>query len=770
MNARIHICLSTLLTLCCVVGADEGRLRIIGLSSVSDPLSKAKLLYPMHYTGRVTPAPRKVLSKWEIVPFSRNRLAIMIESEAHPSIVLARDLLLQRVRAYSENALDSAGGELDVFLGELDSAYIRELSNKLSIPLNSMDVQPQGYVIRRKGTTIIAAGVDAQGTFHAAMTLYQSIGALDGRLVLRCADLDDWPAWPYRYFASYPIPSDHSNQALLFLAMHKLGGISIQTRGRWRNILPDSPAYAQRKSYESALTALQEFNERYELLNSQLVIHIYARSDPLFDITNEKDISRLAETCVYVASRGIGSIMISADDWTPKENGRYVCRYPSERRQFKDSVGRAHGYLMRRLHNVLRTRFPEVTLSFVPAPYSLKHNETTSRASNHRYLRDMAQEMPDDVFVLWTGPAVRSWDITREHFLEWQDCLNNSQRSYIWDNTTVPPEIRRWSTTFYEGFNADSQGVIFINGNLFGRHHRIPVVLNANDYLWNPRGYQENLSYHDVVEKLFGPGTGDTADEFITISSDLLNTDLPRKTVLQLLDRLDALSSVMKEDGWKTMHLVDRVLRAARERADVVVPVLNVSHFGTPPVMDGRLDDACWKEGSPVEFVRSSDKKGKRETATFRIGYDKTFLYLGFFCQRTEPLNAPMKLKHDERVWASEDCIELFLQGEKDAYAQLVFDAFGNQADLGFGAADVHDWNPKWRVCIHADNGNDWFAEVAIPLCLAPIIEKPVEPGTVWRANFIRNVHKTNPSAWSPPKSNGNHAREMFGKLVFKKK
>ena len=116
--------------------------------------------------------------------------------------------------------------------------------------------------------------------------------------------------------------------------------------------------------------------------------------------------------------------MICADDSTPAEAGKgYVCPHESERVRFGDSVGRAHGYLMRRLYDALKPDHPELELSFCPAPYSLLHVGNSARAGEGgamgRYLREMAVEMPPEVKVVWTGPEVVPHSVTREDFLRY---------------------------------------------------------------------------------------------------------------------------------------------------------------------------------------------------------------------------------------------------------------------------------------------------------------------------------------------------------------
>jgi len=738
--------------------------------SAQAPRSAVRPLCPVRYTGRVTPVPRRVLGAWRTLRLAPNGLKVEIASGAHDAIRLARALLLARVADLSKTAGRNSGEPVTVYLGRLESDYIRGAAARLGFDLRGVVLQPQGYIIRCRGNAILAAGVDHRGAFYAAMTLYQSIGAPDGKLLLRCADLDDWPVWQRWYQSVYSIPDE---RGLLWLAVHKVRGIAIQQRDEWRNIRPDGkPQWAGRKwkNWAHVMRVYKEFKDRYDLLDYQLALHIYAagkRTLPMLDITNEKHIAQLVEACTFAAGQGFGHIMVCADDWTPLTNGRYVCPHPAERRRFHDSVGRAHGYLMRRLHDALKALFPGLDLAFVPAPYSIYSHGVPDKPSHQHYLRDLAAELPDDVYIVWTGPNIRSRKVTRQDFLRWERYVNN-QRSYLWDNSAGPAPISRWDTTFYDGFDADSQGVIFINGDPFGKSYRLPFAIATSDYLWNPKAYDPAASFRDAVEKMYGPGTADPAERFIARYAELMQSKHDREKALDVLNELGALSEIMAKQGW-SMHQVRRRLQSLRAQFEVVAPWVDVPRIHEPPVLDGRLDDACWKSAAVFDFRPVSGKKETISPARCRVAWDSGRLYLAIQARRTVPLPKAVRVERDRNLWtASDDLIEVFLQGEKSAYAQLVFDCAGNQWDAEFGLGLHLAWNPKWQVAVHREN-NAWTAEAAIPFTsLGPVIEEPVKSGTIWRANFFRQLRaEKQQSAWSPTRGNRFHTRAFFGKLRF---
>src|SRR5438067_162852 len=65
------------------------------------------------------------------------------------------------------------------------------------------------------------------------------------------------------------------------------------------------------------------------------------------------------------------------------------------------------------------------------------------------------------------------------------------------------------------------------------------------------------------------------------------------------------------------------------------IPAVRVT---TPPVIDGNLDDACWKT-LPSTSGFSDETTGALvpDDTTIRIGYDDTNVYVAFYCHDPQP-------------------------------------------------------------------------------------------------------------------------------------
>ncbi|MBU0716030.1 MAG: hypothetical protein KJ964_11790 [Verrucomicrobia bacterium] len=196
------------------------------------------------------------------------------------------------------------------------------------------------------------------------------------------------------------------------------------------------------------------------------------------------------------------------------------------------------------------------------------------------------------------------------------------------------------------------------------------------------------------------------------------------------------------------------------------LPLITASPSGKP-VIDGKLDDACWQNS--VEFStlpnRTSDKF--TEATRFFITYDKENLYIGAEVQQSylDPVYnlldkiKPSADKRDDPVYG-DDSIEVFLM-PGDSYYQLVVNLDGTVYDAKGTDAG---WNASLQA-VAAKQEKSWTVEIAIPL--SDLGVKDPE-GQTWRANFYRNnPAKKEAGAWSPAEA-GFHTLKAFGFLHFR--
>ena len=147
----------------------------------------------------------------------------------------------------------------------------------------------------------------------------------------------------------------------------------------------------------------------------------------------------------------------------------------------------------------------------------------------------------------------------------------------------------------------------------------------------------------------------------------------------------------------------------------------------TPPKLDGRLDDACWKT-APIltDFGRIHEGEGPIRKQTFiQIVYDDKALYMAW--RALEPEVDKMDLRRmptgrDSKVWTN-DCVEFYLRpdlGKPERY-QLLINPLGARFDAWVTGAPRHDkmdrqWgsDTSW-ACRGRIAKTSWVIEARLP-------------------------------------------------------
>ncbi len=153
-------------------------------------------------------------------------------------------------------------------------------------------------------------------------------------------------------------------------------------------------------------------------------------------------------------------------------------------------------------------------------------------------------------------------------------------------------------------------------------------------------------------------------------------------------------------------------------------PAAEALKLEAPPVLDGRLDEACWESARPLaDFHVFKDEAGRRADDTeVRLAYDDAWLYLGIRCG--SPLQQhvldPRTREHDGPVSADES-VELFFSsdGEGAVYYHFMLSCFNVKAEQRIinGSRERQTWNLPWRSAV-AVTEEGWTAEAALPLYL----------------------------------------------------
>ena len=173
------------------------------------------------------------------------------------------------------------------------------------------------------------------------------------------------------------------------------------------------------------------------------------------------------------------------------------------------------------------------------------------------------------------------------------------------------------------------------------------------------------------------------------------------------------------------------------------VPEATVGRAEKPPVIDGKLDDACWKGATwlgDFQPLRVRAKNSPPVLATkFAIAADADAVYVAVRCP--EPDMAAMRARPDVSLWVT-DAIEFFFAPDGREFNFYHF-AFGpNSKDVCAefysegGTIQPDPYAPKWS---HAtDYGEtEWTCEIAVPYSAFYMTRNADWKGT-WRVNVCR--------------------------------
>lgn len=180
------------------------------------------------------------------------------------------------------------------------------------------------------------------------------------------------------------------------------------------------------------------------------------------------------------------------------------------------------------------------------------------------------------------------------------------------------------------------------------------------------------------------------------------------------------------------------------------------------PVIDGDIQDACWKEAYVLDdfeltvgdhslgsLIFQPGKKAKIQTRAMVL-YDDRYLYIAFECMEPDMEGIRSEtVKHDDENIVFDDRIEIFLDPDHDHINILNFKVnvdgttleqpYSRPIQYGWNyvTGDI-TWNTEWRART-LKYSDRWTGEVAI--ALDGVFNKPVSEGFTCGFNICRDRH-----------------------------
>ncbi|MBI4541879.1 MAG: carbohydrate binding family 9 domain-containing protein [Gemmatimonadetes bacterium] len=208
-------------------------------------------------------------------------------------------------------------------------------------------------------------------------------------------------------------------------------------------------------------------------------------------------------------------------------------------------------------------------------------------------------------------------------------------------------------------------------------------------------------------------------------------------------------------------------LRHAHGRTPPVATAARVA--GTPPRLDGRLDDRAWAAAEPITvFTQSRPRDGDpaTERTEVRFAYDDEAVYVGARMFDSDPRGVRAQLGRRDASTQSDDFAVAF-----DSYHDHRTSFLFTVNPLGVKSDQItsndnswgdESWDPVWDVATSRDSLG-WTVEMRIPFSQ---LRFPPARTQVWGVNVGRYVQRKDERslfAWSPQTDRG--FASFFGHL-----
>jgi hypothetical protein len=184
------------------------------------------------------------------------------------------------------------------------------------------------------------------------------------------------------------------------------------------------------------------------------------------------------------------------------------------------------------------------------------------------------------------------------------------------------------------------------------------------------------------------------------------------------------------------------------------VRAVHVAGVGTAIQVDGRLDEAAWREAAPItRFVQAVPETGRAATerTEVRIVYDARNLYVGARMHQSVPLVVPSLEQdyetHDSDVFGI--ALDTYLD-RRNAFMFIVNP--GGAVKDGQSFDDSRDMNLAWEGVVTIETqvtDSAWTVEMAIPWTTLRF--KQTDAPQDWGMQLMRRIrYKNEDDYWSP--------------------
>jgi len=606
------------------------------------------------------------------------------------------------------------------------------------------DLGPQGYVLASgndgKRACIILSGASAQGTAYAVETFRQYPVKKNNRWFIPEGMIIDMPSFTWRGL----VP----------------GGTSIERIDRWMVPLKVNVIYAvPSRGYEWWKPPTDQYKEMLKKWVAdcrERFITPVAGTRPdrgyvrRIKFSDPADVEAILNTYRDYYECGVRDFRIAFDD------GPRTLEYPEDKKPFENDIAEEHLSLAERIYKLLKEMDASATFTVCPLHY---YNPLDWSRQQLAYIKTLSQLPADVSFIncasITSETAAAHQRITGRKALAWDNWAAGFEGMNPLPNIFPPPAVKN-----------DLQLPELVTGYQFPLLDKEMMWYMAADYMWNAGRYDPEESRARALRKMFGsqlvgslveyekfitantslPLTGNTREERIASGQSLVRKLEDFRTKLAPLVPADMADNIEKTVGNRTALLQDVFLPQLNERPfPVMVPVTNFL-----PVINGKMDDACWKDALVLDNFRLPlSGSGKITPATIqteaRLLHDRNYLYLLFTCLEPSPENIRARMTERDSEIYTDDSVEIMISQPGQPYFHIAVNSLG-------ALYDAKEQDAAWNAEITraARKGeSSWTVEISIPLSALGV---KWSPGARFAFNLFRERYagaKPEFSSWS---------------------
>ena len=463
---------------------------------------------------------------------------------------------------------------------------------------------------------------------------------------------------------------------------------------------------------------------------------------------------------------------------------------------FLSEYSQVIGEFLHKLAVEAKQRWPEKTVVFLPyqnyaaPPKGLTFpDNVVAIVCGMRTLANYKEPeiYADERAILDGWKKILKRPIAHWHYLCWPD-----------DCTSAPFQFRHVMKTFFKDYG-DSIGSFVDSGIDWSRKHLTMYLLCR--LLWNP-DFDVEAAFEEYCRLMYGKAAAPMRELFEVLTDQweqsrwspplppyhrisLKNVHVetfPPPQVKKLRELYDQALAAVPEDSLEAerIQFFGISLKAFFKESEsfhnaVERRTLRVRKASTAPTLDGKLDDACWRDAEGGEFRvgYDADAPPPEIKTTVRAVWSAKGITFAFRLQEPDMKGLKANLTgRDEQVYI-DDCIEVFLdpKGEFGDYFQIVVNAKGAVFDASSLADPYASWNGEHLAPKVHRADDHWSIELHVPF--ADLGLKEVKPGSFWYGNFTRSrwhgafeLFRFS-TADRPPLKTSNLNMLHFGKIQF---